>query len=206
MTSEKLYEILADIDDGYIKEVKEAREMKNSKIIQLEDRRMKRRTFKRPAILIATLLLGACLLGVTAFAASGKLRGFFKDIIRWDGAVVGTAYENATNEIELTIAEVTDELVLEVSFESPDAAPYKYLETLSIGSYKIVDMNDKVVANGDATEMEEIIDGHVNICIPLEGIVAGEYRIMIGQIIGGKKADQPLGMSGTWEIEFMIEK
>ena len=66
-------------------------------------------------------------------------------------------------------------------------------------------MNDKVVVNGASTEMTEIIDGHVNICIPLEGIVAGGYRIMIGQIIGGKKADQPLGMSGTWEIEFTVE-
>ena len=205
MTSEKLYEILADIDDGYIKEVKEAREMKNSKIIQLEDRRMKRRTFKRPAILIATLLLGACLLGVTAFAASGKLRGFFKDIIRWDGTVVGTAYENATDEIELEIAEVADELVLKVNFASPDAAPYKYLETLSIGDYKIVDMNDKIVVKGTATETAEIIDGTTNIYIPLEGIAAGEYRIMIGQIIGGKKADQPLGMSGTWNVMFSIE-
>lgn len=205
MTSEKFYEILTDIDDEYLKEAKEVREMKKSKVIQLEERRVKRTLFKRPAILIATLLLGACLLGVTAFAASGKLKGFFKDIIRWDGAVVGTAYENATDEIELEIAEVADELVLKMSFVNPDAVPYKYLETLSIGSYEIVDMNDKVVANRASTEMEEIIDGTVNICIPLEGIVAGEYRIMIDQIVGGKKADQPLGMSGTWEVEFVIE-
>ena len=205
MTSEKFYEILTDIDDEYLKEAKEVREIKNSKVIQLEERRMKRTLFKRPAILIATLLLGACLLGVTAFAASGKLRGFFKDIIRWDGAVVGTAYENATDEIELEIAEVADKLVLEVSFANPGAVPYKYFETLGIGDYKIVDMNDKVVVNGAATEMEEIIDGNVYIHIPLDGIVTGEYRIMIGQMVGGKKADQPLGMSGIWESEFTVE-
>ena len=49
--------------------------------------------------------------------------------------------------IELEIAEVTDELVLEVCFANPDAVPYKYLETLCIGDYK-------VVVNGTSTEMD----------------------------------------------------
>lgn len=47
------------------------------------------------------LVLCLCLTGVTALAATGKLQGFFSDITGWNGAVVGTSYEQATKELEV---------------------------------------------------------------------------------------------------------
>ena len=56
-------------------------------------RKNKRTTFfRKPMVAVASLALCICLTGISAMAATGKLQGFFKDITRWDGAVVGTSY------------------------------------------------------------------------------------------------------------------
>ena len=51
------------------------------------------KNFKRPVIAIASLVLIVCLSGMAVWATAGKQQGFFKDITRWDGAVIGLVYE-----------------------------------------------------------------------------------------------------------------
>lgn len=38
--------------------------------------------------------------------------------------------------------------------------------------------------------------------ISLEEVPAGEYKLIVTELVGGFKADQPLVVSGTWECEF----
>lgn len=157
---------------------------------------------KKSIVAVASLVLCVCLTGVTALAATGKLQGFFKDIMRWDGAVIGTEYEQATDEIELHIAEVTDELIVEVNMINPDVAPYSAFELFGIESYKIIDLNGKEIVEGDTTEMVGIHNGKANIHVSLENISNGEYKIVVSEFVGSAKADQPLVLSGEWECEF----
>ena len=51
---------------------------------------------KRAGTIAAVLTICA----VTVVSA-GAIKGFFKDVTRWDGAVVGTEYVNATKEIKM---------------------------------------------------------------------------------------------------------
>lgn len=81
------------------KQGKEKRMMRNEKNIKLE----------KPLIVTASLVVCFCLLGATVLAASGQLKGFFKDIVRWDGAVIGTSYEQATDEISLSVVSVAEQ-------------------------------------------------------------------------------------------------
>ena len=60
-------------------------------------------------VAIAAVLALALLLPVGTYAAGRA--GFFRDVKRWDGAVVGTAYENATNEISVTAVRQDDQLL-----------------------------------------------------------------------------------------------
>ena len=55
-------------------------------------------------------------IGVTTLAATGKLEGFFKDIKRWDGAIVGTSYEQATDEIDVSVIEGYSEMTTDNNF------------------------------------------------------------------------------------------
>ncbi|MBQ9142298.1 MAG: hypothetical protein IJX63_11005, partial [Lachnospiraceae bacterium] len=159
--------------------------------------------FKRPMIVVATLTLCLCVTGVTALAATGKLQGYFKDITNWNGAITGTTYEQATDELELQVTEVSDALTVTITMIKPDVAPYRLLETFGVESYKIVDMTGNVIVKGDRTELVEVVDGKANVMISLENVSEGEYKLQVTEMVGGSKADQPLVISGTWECEFV---
>ena len=67
--------------------------------------------FKKPVAVFA--VLAVCLsLSVTALAAAGTLKGFFRDITNWRGAVVGTSYEQATDEIVVNVTANGEELTV----------------------------------------------------------------------------------------------
>ena len=161
----------------------------------------KNRTFfGKSAVSFAALAV--CLtLTVTALAGSDSVKGFFRDITNWQGAIVGTSYEQATNEIAMTATVSGDALTVLVAFADPQAIPYKYAETLGIAAYSILDANGKVVIEGSAAPVE-IVSGQAVIHIPLIDLVRGTYKLAVSAFISGKKADQPLNLNGSWESVF----
>lgn len=174
--------------------------------IEMEEKFMSKnkvyRFSKKSIVTAASLVLCLGITSVTVLAATGKLKGFFKDEKRWDGAVVGTSYEQATDEINVNVIDVTEQILLEVKFVNPEMYPYKEFETLSVGSYKIVDVSGKVFMRGSESDWEDIVEGKVTINIATDDFVPGEYKLIVEEFVGSKKADQPLVMSGTWECEF----
>lgn len=159
---------------------------------------------RKPIVTAASLVLCLCLTGVTVLGATGKLQGFFKDVKHWDGAVVGTAYEHATDEIEVKMTEAGEVLTLEISMVNANVAPYNSFEMFGVADYKIVDMDGmEIVSVDDANIMADVIAGKAVISIPLNELAAGEYQLMISEMSGNSKAEQPLMLSGIWEIEFI---
>lgn len=158
------------------------------------------RFFKKPLATAAAVALCLCIGGVTAIAATGK--GFFKDIIGWDGAITGIAYEQATEEISIAVTEVTDTLTVVATVVDPTIVPYMTFDEMRIGSYKILDSVGTVVIEGAFNEMLPYENGQITVSIPLENLENGTYKLVIDSFVGGSKADQPLTMSGNWECEF----
>ena len=134
--------------------------------------------------------------------AAAVKNGFFKDVTRQDGTVVGTTYEQASEEIELNVAVAENELTVSVTMLSPDKPPYSELDEFGISSYQITDMSGNVVIKDAATELSQISNGQAEIKISLEGIGSGNYKLVINKYVGSAKADQPLEISGVWECEF----
>ncbi len=169
--------------------------------LETEKKRMNK-MFKRPMVAAASFALCVCLTGVTALAATGKLEGFFRDIKRWNGAVIGTAYEQATDEIDMNVVSATDELIVEFTMLEPNTAPYSFLEMFGINEYKIVDENGNTVMENEVIEMSVMENDNVTLKIPLNTISEGKYTLVVSELIGSAKADQPLVISGIWECEF----
>ena len=169
--------------------------------LETEKKRMNK-MFKRPMVAAASFALCVCLTGVTALAATGKLEGFFRDIKRWNGAVVGTSYEQATDEIDMNVVSATDELIVEFTMLEPNTAPYSFLEMFGINEYKIVDENGNTVMENEVIEMSVMENDNVTLKIPLNTISEGKYTLVVSELIGSAKADQPLVISGIWECEF----
>ena len=159
------------------------------------------RYFKKPLATAAALVLCICVGGVTVLATTGK--GFFKDIMGWDGAIIGTAYEQATDEIEITVLDVTDSLTVVATVVNPTMVPYMTFDEMRIGSYKIVDSLGNVVVEGVLNEMIPYENGKITVAVPLETLESGSYKLIVDSFVGGSKADQPLEIHGNWECEFM---
>ena len=188
-----------------IKEIEMPKDMQQRIIekcyIETEKKKMNK-MFKKPMVAVASFALCVCLMGVTALAATGKLEGYFRDIKRWDGAVIGTAYEQATDEVEMNIIEVSDKLVVEITMVNFKEAPYSFFEMFGIKNYKIVDANGKVIVENENLEMSAIANNKVLVNVPLDDVGNGEYTLIVSELVGGSKADQPLGLDGTWECSF----
>ena len=159
----------------------------------------KRKPLKRTFLIAAVLVL--CL-PVIGMAVSNS--GAFKDVKNMFGAVTGTEYENAAEEILVSAVAEDMTLRLEATFVDPDAPPYKECEQFAIGSYQILDKTGNIVLKGKETQPEVIIDGKVVFGLPFEELEKGAYTMMIDSFIGSKKADQPLPIYGNWEIPFTI--
>ena len=158
------------------------------------------RFFKKPLATAAAIALCLCVGGVTALATTGK--GFFKDIIGWDGAITGTAYEQATDEIEITVLDVTDSLTVVATVVNPTMVPYMTFDEMRIGSYKIADSLGNIIVEGVSNEMLPYENGQITVFIPIGNLESGTYKLIVDTFVGGSKADQPLTVSGNWECEF----
>lgn len=155
---------------------------------------------RKPAVVFAALAI--CLsLSVTALAATGVLQGFFRDITNNRGAVVGTSYEQATDEITMEVSVCGNDLSVVATFENPQMMPYSEAEKLGIAAYQIADANGKVVKEG-AVESVEIVNGQATVSIQLDDIGSGSYKLVVTAFVAEKKADQPLNINGTWECTF----
>ena len=165
----------------------------------------KKNKSKKFLTVAASLVLALTVTGVTALASTGKLEGFFKDITDWRGAVTGTTYEQATDEITVNVIAEAGVLKVEAVFVEAEKAPYSEVEQLTIGKYRMIDANGNTVAQGDAGEAVPVQDGQTALMLDVEELPAGQYTLQLQSFIGSKKADQPLSINGNWECEFCIQ-
>ena len=156
--------------------------------------------FRKPAAVLTALVL--CLsLSVTALAV-GPLKGFFRDITDYRGAIVGTSYDQATDEITLNATVSGDTLLANVAFIDPQAFPYRESQQLRIAAYQIFDAEGHLVTEGTHTDASNVIAGQATIAIPLSSMESGSYKLLVTTFTSEKKADQPLNLNGTWECVF----
>jgi len=169
-------------------------------------------TIKRTFALVAVLAL--CIITVTMTPLANSIRGFFSDIVRFDGAVTGTKYENATNDIKVDVLELTFEngnaiIPLDLTFENPTEAPFPYIQEVAVSEYKILDSNNKEViktkVSAENGDKGTVSDGKVLVNLSLNDakLKSGEeYTIVIEKMYGLAKADTPLHITGTWKCNF----
>ena len=184
-------------------------------IKNMEERTMSKPkiTIKRALALVAVLAL--CLVTVCMTPLASSIKGFFSDIIRFDGAITGTQYENATNDIKVDVLETTSEngnviIPVELTFENPTEAPFPYIQEVAISEYKILDSNNKEIIktklSAEDGDKGTVSDGKVlvNLSLNEAKLNSGEeYTIVIEKMYGLAKADAPLHITGTWKCKFI---
>ena len=170
-------------------------------------------TMKRTLALVAVLAL--CIATVAMTPLANSIRGFFSDVVRFDGAITGTKYENASNDIKVDVLELTSEnrnviIPLDLTFENPTEAPFPYIQEIAVSEYKIFDKNNKEViktkVSAEDGDKGTVSDGKVLVNLSLNDakLKSGEeYTIVIDKMYGLSKADAPLHITGTWKCSFI---
>lgn len=169
-------------------------------------------TIKRALVLVAVIALLS--IAVTMITLANPIKGFFSDIIRFDGAVTGTQYENATNDIKVEAVESTSEkrniISLSLTFENPTEAPFSFIEEVAVSEYKILDSKNneiiKTKLSAEGGDKGTVSDGKVLVNLSLNDakLKSGEeYTIVIDKMYGLSKADAPLHITGTWRCGFI---
>ena len=156
--------------------------------------------FKKPMIAAAAFAVCLCLTGITAMATTGK--GFFQDIKRFDGAITGQTYQNATDEVLVYAAVEEDVLMVTVEMVKIEMVPYREIEVLELEKYRVYDDNGTVVMENVVPETVVMENNQVKFMIPAEELAKGTYKLELDVLCGSKKADQDLLIYGGWECEF----
>lgn len=158
--------------------------------------------FKKPFITAAALAVVLSLTGITAMATTGT--GFFKDEVRFDGAITGQSYYNATDEILVYAAVEDDFITVTLNRVKYTIVPYSEieLELLELKKYRVYDESGNVVMEDAMWEDVVAADNQVIFKIPAEGLAEGNYKLVLDVLSGSKKADPAILIYGEWECEF----
>ena len=152
-------------------------------------------------IAAAAAALALCLtLSVTALAEAGVLKGYFADVTNFTGAVVGTTYENADDEINVSVNADGGVLTVTAAFVDRANPPF-FAEALGIARYSVADADGNVIKEG-AAEASAIVDGQAEITIDLTDIADGNYTLTVTSFVAESKADQPMPVNGVWVCHF----
>jgi|GEM_PF-1326234 len=109
---------------------------------------------KRVAGLAVVLVLSIGLIAVNNSTLANSIKGFFKDITNWNGAITGTEYIQATEEIDIKVSNSIVEsnkvlLPIEVTLKNINEALFNVIEALTIGKFKITNSSDNEINNGE---------------------------------------------------------
>lgn len=169
--------------------------------METEENKVKKFSIKRPVVAVAAVVLCLCLAVCVGAAATG---GMFADIKDWRGAVTGTEYVQASDEINAVAEAKEDMLTVKIEALEPNKAPYGFFDQLGIGSYRILDKFGAAVAEGENTEAVAFAEGKAQIVLSFDGTEGECYVLEISSFIASSKADQPMKISGSWECEFVV--
>lgn len=163
--------------------------------------------FHKNAVAAVALVLTAGLLAVGGITYADSIRGAFSDVTRFDGAVVGTEYHNATEEIEVTAEAVGDTVIVNARFLYPADAPYAFIAELSLKNVTLTDSSGAKLLTVGETEITPITNGSVSIAIPMGTVSLSpheSYTLSFDTAVGHAKAEQPLPMSGNWSCTVTV--
>ncbi len=182
----------------------------NKELEQIMIREYEKKTTKqkksRSSKWIAALVIPTALImaGVGAYAASEN--GFFRDKTNPFGAVTGSTYENATNEISIRAEYAEDAVNVTFDFLQPTIFPYREIETVRLYGTDI-----KLTGSSGVIESKEwdtgavaITENQATLTLPTGTLPAGSYQLSVQTVIGEKKADPPLEINGSWNMSFTV--
>jgi len=176
-----------------------------------EEKKMKRTGLRKGVA--AAAVMAVCVFAVGNTAVADTIKGYFKDVTRFDGAIIGQEYVQATNEIAMKVEKAVTEgeelyLSVELTFLEKEKLEFRSLEMVTVKDFSILDENGTTIVNAEDMNIAGLIsDGTAKLEFEVENNVFEEgktYILVIKEFEGLKKADAPLLIKGDWECKWGI--
>lgn len=153
------------------------------------------------AVVVIIPAVVACISAGT-YIAVGK--GFFRDKSTITGTVIGQAYENATDEIEVASNYSDGILHITLNLLKSNTVPYSVLDEIKPYDCTITNLSDGTTEDIQF-DYAVVNENNVDIAVNFDATEDTEYKLEIRSFLGSKKADQPLEINGKWETVFKAE-
>jgi hypothetical protein len=182
--------------------IKAPQELNEDFIREFSERRVSRRMKPKFAAAVAVPLMLA-IAGTGAYAVSKG--GYFRDETNIFGTVTGSVYENANEEINVSLVYEAETITVKVVFSDPNAFPYREFETIDLNEFSVTDQtNGSEVSCGEIAPAM-INNGEAELKIPVGKLDSGSYSVTVSSFLGEKKANQPLEVKGHWSAGIDID-
>lgn len=198
--------------------------------IQLAESERKKKRKSRQAISLvaaaAAIVIVIGSLGALNETFASAVKGYFSDVKKWGGTVIGTEFNQASNDIMVTSGEIRKEqdnviIPIEVEILNKMQVPYTIIEMLSLNQVEIRDSEGKlldsnsinIVSNVDIPAdftisneenlLEEVKLGNDEKRIFKADLVIpsmDNIEVIISSFQGHAKADAPITINGDWRI------
>ena len=123
----------------------DAMEMLDDELLNdaLEFRSRKHKARRMPKFAVAAAAVAVMVIGATTAAAVG---GHFVDIKNIFGAVVGTQYVDATEDIKVSVLSYETGVSIKAEVVDPTKVPYSEFDSILLNNYTITDEDGNVLA------------------------------------------------------------
>lgn len=199
--------------------------------VEMAENERKKRKKSRQAISLAAAVAASIVIVIGSVGAlnetfASAVKGYFSDIKKWDGTVIGTEFNQASNDIKVTSGKISKEqdnviIPIEVEILNKMQAPYAIIEVLSLRQFEIRDSEGKlldsksikIVSNVDIPAdytiyneenlLEEVKSEDDKKRIFKADLVIpsmDDIEVFISSFQGQAKADAPITINGDWKI------
>ena len=184
-----------------------APEKLSRKVMNMRKEKNSKLTFvKRLAVTAASLAALFVGSNAVAYAATGEtwIRGFFQDVKRFDGAVIGTEYVCTPGEIDI----VAEDTTLTITFARPNEAPFAFIDAITPGDATLTaSSGEEIILTQADFVAAPIENGKITLTLPADILTEDTtYTMLIHSLYGSAKADAPLKILGEWECKFTYKQ
>ena len=111
--------------------------------VEMKGENKMNKNIKQIISIAAAFLLSISLVAISNPTLANSIKGFFRDITNSNGSIVGTEYNQATEEIEIRISDmIVDEdmviLPIEVTLKDISKAPFSEIDILTMDKFNII--------------------------------------------------------------------
>ena len=134
--------------------------------------------------------------------------GHYVDYVNRRGKIVDTRYLTSKKEVVMKASFQEEAMHVTINLGFPKVEPFKDLDGLALGNYKLMDANDQVIAEAQRSPIFPLEGKTTELVFALPAdlqLTTGIYHFQVEYLSGEKNVDSSIDLVGPWSFTFAID-